>query len=148
MIFHIMKGLIKFEYEEMLNPDRQTTLDDQQFWNAGDQIEALKFYLKSDVEVVWSFKENDYSGSCYALLKYMGQYVLWRDGFGSCSGCDMLDGRDIFSGKDYIKSTFTEGNCKRFDTFADVLKFVTNIEDDVFWKYEDLSNLLKTNGVE
>jgi len=43
--------------------------------------------------------------------------ILWRDGFGSCSGCDSLDGQN---GYEYIKDTLREGNTKQFHTYGEM----------------------------
>ena len=119
---------IKFEYEEMLTPEVKLRKRSN-FWCAGQQLQALRFYLKPDVDMIWSYQVPDYSGSCFALLKYKNQYVLWRDSFGSCSGCDALDGRSDVSGKKYILETLTEGNCKRFDNPYDIVKFLVKTKD-------------------
>lgn len=119
---------IKFEYEEMISPIVKIDDIKKEQWEAGDQIFALKFYLKPDVKVLWEYIESGRSGESFALLKYKRQYVLWRASFGSCSVCDGLDGRGIIKGKNYIKLTLTEGNCHRFDNLKDVERFVIDTD--------------------
>ena len=127
---------IKFEYEEMITPVITVDVSKGKVgkWNAGDQVDALKIYLKKEVEVLWEYTQNDYQGDCFALMKYKDQFVLWRDSFGSCSGCDALDGEDLFGGYDYIKKTMTEGNCLRFDNIKDVLVFMLSPDIDYLWE--------------
>lgn len=126
---------IKFEYEEMINPVITVDVSKGKVgsWFAGDQVDALKFYLKKEVEVLWEYTQNDYQGDCFVLMKYKDQFVLWRDSFGSCSGCDALDGEDLFGGYKYIKTTMTEGNCLRFENIKDVLVFMIS-SDNYSWE--------------
>lgn len=128
---------IKFEYIEMLQDKDKLPPTNLTEWGAGEQNAALAFYIKPEVETLLTLEEGGYSGAVYTLLKYKGQYVLWRDSFGSCSGCDALDGTDIDTGRDYIVDTLTEGNCKRFDTMSELIDFI-KFTDDYMW--EDLKS--------
>src|SRR3989304_2369645 len=73
-------------------------------WGAGDQLRALRFYLSESIQILGEYQESDYSGVCFAILSlYRGhKYFIWRDSFGSCSGCDALDGEDIIGGLENI----------------------------------------------
>ena len=137
---------IEFEYEEMLEDYTKLGSMEWDEWGAGGQLNALEFYIKVDAEVIWSDMDGNWQGDCFALIKYKGQYVLWRDSFGSCAGCDSLDGCDLKSGYEYIKSTLNEGNCRRFLTLDDVKKYATETED-FLWdglKSTDLFTFLRS----
>ena len=109
-------------------------------WYAGAQLEALRFYLSPTVEMLASFMEDDYQGECFALLKVEEAFILWRDSFGSCSGCDSLEGSN---GYEYIKNTLQEGNTRQFNSIEDAKKYVETT-DDFFWsdKKETILNEL------
>jgi len=118
-----------FEYEEMIEKKEELEMT----WSAGQQIKALKYYLKPRVKVIREYNEGGYQGECYVLLKYKEKYILWRDSFGSCSGCDSLDGCNENDGYNYIKSTMTEGNCKTFQTIKAMKNWLLNDTTDCFW---------------
>lgn len=113
---------IKFEYGDMLRPKEY--FNEEVVWYAQDQLTALKYYLRPAVKVLREFKQDTWQGDCFALLEFKETLVLWRDSFGSCSGCDALDGRDQYGGYDYIKSTMVEGNCKRFDSMEEMKEWL------------------------
>ncbi len=123
---------INFEYKEMLKP--KSSFAESKFrWYAQEQLGALKYYLKPAAKVIKEYKENGWQGNCFALIEYKNAYVLWRDYFGSCSGCDALDGCSIKRGYDYIESTMTEGNCKRFKSVKNMESWLLNT-DDYLWE--------------
>ena len=100
-------------------------------WCAGEQLDALEYYL-SNAKILWSFEENDYQGECFAIFKLLdtNKYILWRDWFGSCSGCDGLDDEN---GYEYIKDTLQEGNTKQFNSISEIVHYLeTNSKFD--WK--------------
>ena len=123
--------MIEFEYKDMLMP--KDAFSQYITWSAGSQIQALKFYLRADVKVIRELQQ-EWSGTCYVLMKYKRTFVLWRDSFGSCSGCDNIDGDDVLTGYDYIASTMTEGNCKRFKTIEEMEHWLLNAKE-YLWEY-------------
>ncbi|MHB8552811.1 MAG: hypothetical protein ACYDAO_04405 [Thermoplasmataceae archaeon] len=120
-----------FEYAEMIKEREEP----KNMWCAGQNIEALRYYLKPTVNIIREYREHDYQGECYALLKYKEKFILWRASFGSCSGCDALEDRN---GYDYIKNTMTEGNCKAFPNIPEMEKWILK-NNDYLW------NTLKEN---
>lgn len=108
-------------------------------WYAGEQLDALKFYLKG-VDIIWTYQENHYQGECFAILK-TGKYYLWRDSFGSCSGCDALDDSGLVEGLEYIKSTLVEGNTKEFDSIKDLIAYLESPDKDPLWNTLPLDDL-------
>lgn len=129
------------EEEKEIRIDLTTRL--RTCWSAGNQIEALKFYL-GNVEFLWDWQEKDYQGNCYAIFrmqifnynirKLEWIYVIWRDSFGSCSGCDGLDGCNLESGREYIENTLQEGNTKQFKSLDEMQNWLI-ITEDYFWNY-------------
>ena len=99
-------------------------------WSAGDQLEALRFYLNNNVLILSKYQEDDYQGECFAILQVENIIVLWRDSFGSCSGCDALEDQN---GYEYIKNTLQEGNTRQFETLNDAKSYINNTSD-WFWK--------------
>jgi len=102
-------------------------------WCAGDQLGALRFYLDEEILFLKEYKEDDYSGDCYALMSVGKTLILWRDGFGSCSGCDSLDGQN---GYEYIKDTLREGNIKQFNTYDEMRLWFASLNkgEKYFWE--------------
>ncbi len=135
---------IKFEYREMLEPKEK--FNEDKTWYAQEQDDALRYYLKPSAKIIRTYRDGDYQGTYFALIRYKKTYVLWRDSFGSCSGCDALDGTDIKSGYDYISDTMTEGNCKRFKSIREMESWLLNT-DDYLWE-ELKNNYSKFKGVD
>lgn len=96
-------------------------------WGAGLQLEALEFYLSDKVKILKKYMDDDYQGKCFAILKIEDTYIIWRDSFGSCSGCDGLEGEN---GYEYIKSTLSEGNTLQFKSLSDARDYVVNDQQD------------------
>jgi|SRR3990170_692078 len=117
--------------------ERTTNLQDyvRREWGAGDQLRALRFYLSNSVEILAEYQERNYQGECFAILSlYSGRrYFIWRDSFGSCKGCDALEGEDIVGGLEYIKDTLVEGSTKEFTTLDDIELYMRTTPDTL-WK--------------
>lgn len=113
-------------------------------WSAGSQLAALRFYLdESKVEIPFDWQEQDYQGECLALLKVnrpgdlIPVYVIWRDSFGSCGGCDSLEDNN---GYDYIKATLAEGNTRQFWSVQEAVDYLKTTED--YWWEKAKGNLV------
>jgi len=102
-------------------------------WCAGDQTKALRYYLSDKVKFIHTHLEGTYQGACYAILHVEDKLILWRDFYGSCSGCDALEGSDGYS---YIKDTLQEGNTKQFNTPQEAIDYLNDEENSgyTFWK--------------
>lgn len=120
--------------EFMVNADKPNGSSDWG-WSAGGQVSALKFYLSPEAKFLAESYDGDYQGTYYVCFKLRDTFVLWRDSFGSCSGCDSLEGQDGFA---YIKATLAEGNTRQFKSLLDAITYLHETED--FW--------WKTDGVE
>lgn len=105
----------------LINEDKPNGNEDNLFWGAGDQLEALEFYLSKKVKILNNYKEPTYQGECFAIMKIKNNYIIWRDYFGSCPGCDALDGKN---GYEYIKNTLSEGNTLQFKSLEDAKQYV------------------------
>lgn len=116
-------------FEYMINEDKPNG-EDNGYWWAGQQISALKYYLDDSIQFILEFEEDDYQGNCYVLFKIKDNYVLWRDYFGSCGGCDALEEEN---GYEYIKETLSEGNTHQFKSIADVKQFVIEDREGQKW---------------
>jgi hypothetical protein len=129
--------------EERLHlPDFLVEKEREDSWYAGQQLDALKYYLPENTVFLWEYQEQDYQGSVYAIFKINGVYVIWRDWFGSCSGCDGLEDNN---GYEYIKDTLQEGNTKQFKTLEELKEWFISkpSEVDFFWNIpEDFPDVL------
>lgn len=116
----------------------------KEYWNAGEQLEALKTFLNDDYKIIASHNDGAHQGDCYAVINSPGfeEIHLWRDSFGSCSGCDGLDGCDWKGAYEYIKATLQEGNTRTFDSL-DLAKKYLNETEDFWWEKfpKDLLNV-------
>jgi len=130
-----MTDLTRIELTEiMVNSERP-----HPSWCAGDQLEALRYYTDPKAVVILAtHMDSDYQGGCYAVLLVKHhrkvRYVLWRDSFGSCSGCDGLVGQNGYA---YVKDTLQEGNTRQFRSIVDLREYVHTSEDyswSVEWK--------------
>ena len=123
-----MAVLTRIELTEiMVNPDPS----DPHGWSAGSQLEALRYYTDPKaVTILATHMDSDYQGDCYAVLvvrhRRKVRYVLWRDSFGSCSGCDSLEGQNGYA---YVKDTLQEGNTRQFRSIVDLREYVRTSED-------------------
>lgn len=111
-------------------------------WSAGDQLNALRAHLPT-VQVVAEYMESGYQGDCGAVLRLGDDWFLWRDGFGSCSGCDALEGEDGPGGRVYIESTLTVGNTLAFHSREEVIAFLTQPQTDVWDTWKPLRHELR-----
>lgn len=105
------------------------------WWCAGEQSDALAYYLPT-VKVVATHTTGGYQGDQAALLSLGPDWFLWRDGYGSCSGCDGLEGGDGFA---YIKGTLTAGNVRAFPSKEAALAWLATPPTDGSW--DDWSEL-------
>lgn len=98
--------------------------------------EALKEFTHH-IDILGSVEEDDYQGECFALLRTTDQtpiYILWRDSFGSCSGCDRLIDSTYKEAYDYIKATLREGNTRQFNSLDEAFNYIKDSEPtDYAW---------------
>jgi hypothetical protein len=113
-----------------------TNKDKKNGWCAGDQIEALRFYLNKDVKILSTAMVGSYQGDCFAILRIKDVYIVWRDSFGSCSGCDALENQN---GYKYIKSTLSEGNTIQFNNLFNMKHYI--MKEQIKNKYGGWDNM-------
>jgi hypothetical protein len=101
---------------------------DAEHWSAGRQLEALRHYLDGAVVVLSEYHDDDYQGDMYAVLTDREHFWLWRDSFGTCSGCDGLQDSN---GQEYIAATLAEGNTRRFESLQEAREYLATTED--YW---------------
>lgn len=46
-------------------------------------------------EIIWYQDYGSYQGTWVMLSRYVDKYYIWKDSYGSCSGCDALQGTDL-----------------------------------------------------
>lgn len=111
--------------------------DDTTWFSApsyGELVDSMEY------EVICTEDIGSYQGDYLYFLKDSERYGLLVFGYGSCSGCDSLQG---CSSEDEVTSLRNdiESNIKWFDSKESVIKFVTNTEEkpfkDWYWNEED-----------
>ena len=103
-------------------------------WYAGEQVEALKYYLQAtDVEILWDYVEDGWEGDCFAVFRMQNKFFLWRDSFGSCSGCDCLDGSTLQEGFEYIQQTLISGNTLEFTSLGATVTYLESTDVCPLW---------------
>jgi len=119
-------------------------------WYAGGQLDALKYYLSDEVQIISNATDGSYQGTYYAILFVDGKYFLWRDSFGSCSYSvkifthDAIDGLNEEKGYDYIIDTMT--SVKEFNTLNELWKYLEKSDDYLLGDLEiNLIEELKKN---
>lgn len=131
--------------EFMTNEERALTDEDGYGWSAGGHMKALRCFLLPDVQILEEWEENQYQGTNLALLlvpeSLVGYpvYVLWRDSFGSCSGCDSLEGEN---GYEYIEGTLMEGNTRQFWSIQAAVDYLRTSTDYAWEKAREGSEFL------
>lgn len=106
----------------MRNKDKPKGPDD--YWWAGDQMKALEYYAPEEFKLIGYTIEEDYQGDIWAIAEWTGKdhrWVLINDGFGSCSGCDALEGGQ--DGYGYVEDVLRE-NTVQFLSVSDMRKYI------------------------
>ena len=106
----------------MRNKDKPKGPDDG--WWAGQQMDALSFYAPEELKIIGCVQEEDYSGDIWAIAEWTGKehrWVLIKDGFGSCSGCDALEGGQ--DGYGYVEDVLRE-NTVQFLSVSDMEEYI------------------------
>lgn len=98
-------------------------------WNAQEQVEAFKFYADDAVHIIAHNEPDDYQGSIEIVFELNGFIFLYQTSFGSCSGCDWLDGLDLWEGYKAFKQTISEGNTLQFWSRKHALTFLLEMKN-------------------
>lgn len=97
-------------------------------WWAGDQMKALEYYAPCKLHLLCYLTEEAYQGEIYAICYWADavpenrRFVLLYDSFGSCSGCDALEGGD--NGYEYVQDVL-RSNTKQFMTMQDMKEYIS-----------------------
>jgi hypothetical protein len=104
-------------------------------WATGAQLDALKAFLGDRVEFLETYTEKAYQGDHFAVFRVKddGRIVLWRDSFGSCSGCDSMEGESMVKARELIAATLAEGNTRQFASIEGAKHYLATCED-YWWK--------------
>jgi len=121
----------------LINKDKPNGINNSG-WYAGGQLDALRYYFDEKVKIIAEYMEDNYQGECSALLFVDNKYFLWRDSFGSCSGCDGLEDEN---GYEYIEDTMT--SVKEFDKLESVIDYLSSKDRDFLYS-DEVSNELKS----
>jgi hypothetical protein len=80
----------------------------EQDYGVGDILISL-FKDDSDVETIYSYKDDDYSGEAFVVYKYKEKYFYLQEYFGSCDGCDnWMNSRTLDSFKQGIENSICD----------------------------------------
>jgi hypothetical protein len=87
-------------------------------------------------EVLLNETHGSYQGDIFAVVKKEGKYGFFNIGYGSCSGCDVLQGMSSYTElAEYIESI--ERDIRWFDTAADLSTYVHSEEARYSWYAQD-----------
>ena len=108
--------------------------DDDWGWCAGEQLKAMEYYCPDRFRILYATQENDYTGDIYGVAVWDEgskdqRYVFWTDGFGSCSGCDGLEGSD---GYEYIHDVLMSDTWQ-FLSLEDLRKYLDEPHERLYW---------------
>lgn len=108
-------------------------------WGAGEQLEALEHFTNfpDGGEILATKMVGSYGGKCFAVFDYKDFIFIWRDYFGTCNGCDGLDGKRNHEAYQYIKLTLTEGNTLQFWSLSHAKAYLERNKEEVVdytWK--------------
>lgn len=101
--------------------------------------ECFKHFLP-EAEILFMDSVGSYQGTEYALFKFRGNLYLWRDSYGSCSGCDGLCGERVEGAFEYFKATLCEGNTRYVASIEDAVKYLRETED-YHWHRDEVLGL-------
>ena len=108
-------------------------------WYAGGQLKALEFYLDKKVLILTKYKDGGHYGECSAVLFVDNKFFLWRGSFGSCGGCDALEGS---GGYGYINQTMT--SIREFDDIEEIVGYLNSDDKDFLYSDEVSKNISKS----
>lgn len=120
---------------------------------AGGHDDQMK-YLFKDSKLIGHWNEGDWQGSVATCVQIKsGEYVIYNDSYGSCSGCDSWEDADDGD----IRSMCIDlaNGAYIFNNLADVKKFLKNENDEFtegnfdWFNYGEASHLLHNieNGI-
>lgn len=103
-----------------------------------DSLDALPHYMDSSFEIIDSFCFGFFNGyTCALAILNNETFVIWRDSFGTCEGCDSwIAARDYGSDEDkynLIKATLQEGNTRQFNSIDGVIEYLETTDDYWWW---------------
>ena len=123
--------------EGMRNMDRPKGDDNDGWgWCAGEQLKAMEYYRPDKFKTLYATQEEDYSGDIYGIAVWDEgskdqRYVFWTDGFGSCSGCDGLEGGE--NGYEYIRNVLMS-NTWQFLSLEDLREYLDEPHERFYWE--------------
>ena len=105
------------------------------YWNVGQIIDALKYYMGDEVELYDYERVGEYQGEYFSSFSINNYFFIWRGDFGSCDACDIIAGENIEEGYDTLLSTLTEGNTLQFYSKTHALNYITALRDSDRYNY-------------
>lgn len=130
----------------MVNPDHPSGPTGRG-WKPGEQLEALRYYLRPDVRLIAAVKEHEHEGHALAILEHEGTTYLWHDTFGDDAMTDVLGGPSAHYGYQYILNTLRLGQARPYKSLdalvADLQVPPKSIENWSEHQFEPLLRALK-----
>lgn len=97
---------------------------------------AIRKVLQPEFEFLAEYSQRDWQGADFAFIKFHQVYILWRDYFGSCSGCDFwASGPTEEEIVKWLNATLSEGNTKQFWAIEDAIEYMED-EQNYGWDPE------------
>jgi hypothetical protein len=119
---------------------REEWQGDREFWTIGD----YQPILNSIGEIVIQVDDNDYQGDSRVLYKAGEAYGWLQFGWGSCSGCDWLQGCSSWEGVQELADSL-ENDVQWFGSAFDALAFFRehDWEGDYSWNAAEQHEFVK-----
>ncbi len=108
---------------------------DGSFYGPSDYMPMLE---SMGHEILLKVDDRDYQGDSRIVFKDGERYGIWIFGWGSCSGCDALQGCESMDEVDELRTRLCD-QVKWFDSKEECLKYVNthDWEGDYSWHQEE-----------
>lgn len=109
---------IKQELKKYIKPITSGFYKDYGY--GGNSSGVYRNFFTEPVESIFSWTEEDYQGTVVCVYKYKNYYVYLREGFGSCSGCDYIEGSSEVEIADKLLKIFDNIKIYKPDDFIKI----------------------------
>lgn len=110
------------------------------FYGPGDYNPLLQSF---GVEILLQVDDDDYQGDTRLILRDGDRYGLLIFGWGSCSGCDALQGCESMQEVDQLRQSLFDGI--KWDSLQGLLDYITNKdwELEYCWHHEETKEFVR-----
>ncbi len=109
--------------------------DGDRFYGCGDYTPIIESLGSIEVR----HDDDDYQGDTFALVKDSERYGYVEIGWGSCSGCDALQGAESYDDVDKLAASIANG-VRWFDNAAAALEWFRTTDWDGMWSHSSVAH--------